>query len=55
MIATHHNDGQSSLTAHLNPNVKFSPREIRFYGDSETTGVITGKTLRTANGKETPI
>lgn len=48
-------DGESSLTAHLNPRVKFSPREIRFYGDSETTGAITGKSVRTADGKETPI
>lgn len=47
--------GQSSFTAHLNPKVKFTPKETRFYGDSEMKGKITSKTLVTANGKETPI
>jgi hypothetical protein len=46
---------ESSLTIHLNANVKFKPREIRLYGDSETTGAIISKTLHTADGKEQPV
>ena len=46
---------ETSLTANLNADVKFKPREIRFYGDSETTGAITSKTLHKANGKEMPV
>jgi len=47
--------GETSLTAHLNTDVKFSPKEIRFYGDSETRGAIIRKILHTADGKEKPI
>jgi len=45
----------TSLTASIGPGLKFKPREIRLYGDSETSGAILSKTLRTADGKETPI
>jgi hypothetical protein len=45
----------TSLTASIGPGVKFKPREIRLYGDSETSGAILSKTLRTTDGKETPI
>jgi hypothetical protein len=34
-------EGTSSFTARLNPKVKWRPREVRFYGDSEITGSIT--------------
>jgi hypothetical protein len=33
-------EGKTSFTAHLNSNVKYRPREIRFYGDPETKGSI---------------
>jgi len=46
---------ETSMTAHLNAGVKFQPKEIRLYGDSETTGAITRKVLHKADGKETPI
>jgi hypothetical protein len=46
---------ETSLTIQLGANVKFKPKEIRMYGDSETTGAIVGKTLHMPNGKETPI
>ncbi len=46
---------ETSMTTHVNTNVKFKLKEMRLYGDSETTGAITTKTLRTANGKEIPI
>jgi hypothetical protein len=47
--------GETSFTTHINANVKFQPREIRLYGDSETTGAIIDKTLHTADGKEIPL
>ena len=46
---------ETSFTAHLSANVAFKPCEIRLYGDSETTGSIISTTLRTANGRETPL
>lgn len=46
---------ETSLKMHLNTDVRFRPKEIRLYGDSETTGTILSKTLRTADGKEKPI
>jgi hypothetical protein len=34
-------EGKTDFVARLNPNVKYRPREIRFYGDSEMKGSIT--------------
>lgn len=48
-------DGQSSFTAHLNPNVIFLVHELRFYGDSGMSGEITSRTLRRASGEEVPV
>jgi len=34
-------EGKTNFTARLNPNVKWRPREVRFYGDPEIKGSIT--------------
>jgi len=46
---------ETSLKMHLNPDVGFQPKEMRLYGDSETTGAILSKTLHTADGEDMPI
>jgi len=48
-------DGETTFTARFASNVSLKSPEIRFYGDSQTAGTMRGKTLRTANGKETQI
>lgn len=47
--------GTTSLKPSLGSGVTIKPREIRFYGDTETSGAILSKTLTSADGKETPI
>lgn len=55
-------DGSTTFTVNttmskpsVGPGVTPKLREIRLYGDSETSGAILSKTLRSADGKETPV
>jgi len=42
-------EGKTNFTARLNSNVKWRPREVRFYGDPETKGSITSTEVHKRN------